>query len=744
MKYQLIIMLLFLSISVIAQQDITTINQSISPKGDTIKPASKKLRTNNYKVTSSSEEAIKAGKAAAAVKRFGDAISYYFGAEAYDPTRRNEIKGLVNKAFSDITKLKNEAEISERKAKTALIEADIQRKKAMAEEEKAKKALADAEIQRAKAIEEGEKAKIAEKKAKAKETEAKAALAEADIQRKKAIEEGEKAKKAEAKAIKEERIAKEEKARAERLRIEALSTAIAIKSADMKYKVQDTIKTLLSLRAYDMQMTVKKDTLSEIKGIGIPDIYTSLHSSLSAINGSNYDEVRGITTPQNGIETLVHNGIIRYISHSNYNTIYTSGSDGKLIKWKVAEWKSNGRPIFESITIIQEKENLDLVAAITKTTAGEDIIALGGWYSNLELITPIALENKTAKQKKRYERRKKRTRKKKEKKERKEKVIRKNIAENYKVQKNAKSKIGYIKDLAFHNDTTLCLLGDNNTLEILNIKTNKIIISKQLNKEKPLSKKEEKKKRRKEKKKREELEKSFSFIQEKKITKAQNILIHPNGQLMTILYNTGIIEFYNINFLDSALYSLDLSNGKVRGDISSIVFDTNANTLAIGTTKGDVALIPEIDGEYHIENLIVREVNLQKISSIDFQTYISSNQKPYTLMAVGCYNGTVSIWDIERLTDNFFSPIILDNNKSWVTALEFVNETMDSQYYQLMVGYSDGTFKFWNLDMQSLANELKCVANEAFERNNFKKEEIETYRLDTDEIKIKPYAKCNE
>ena len=148
MKYQLIIMLLFLSISVIAQQDSTTINKSISPKGDTIKPASKKLRTNNYKVTSNSEEAIKAGKAAAAVKRFGDAISYYFGAEAYDPTRRNEIKGLVNKAFNDITALKNEAEISERKAKAALIEAEIQKKKAKAEEEKAKMALSEAKKQK--------------------------------------------------------------------------------------------------------------------------------------------------------------------------------------------------------------------------------------------------------------------------------------------------------------------------------------------------------------------------------------------------------------------------------------------------------------------------------------------------------------------------------------------------------------------------------------------------------------------
>ncbi len=741
MKNQLIILLLFLSHSIIAQQDSSIVKNVKPSQEDTIVVPSKK-RTNQYKVTKNSDEAIKAGKAAAAVKRFGDAISYYFGAEAYDPTRRNEIKGLVNKAFSDITKLKNEAEISERKAKTALIEADIQRKKAMAEEEKAKAALADAEIQRAKAIEEGEKAKIAEKKAKAEEEKAKKALADAEIQRKIAIDEGEKAKIAEAKAIKEEQVAKEEKARAERLRIEALSTAIAIKSSDMKYKVQDTIKTLLSLRAYDMQMTVRKDTSSQQKGVGIPDIYTSLHSSLSAINGSSYDEIRGITTPQNGIETLVHNGMIRYINHSNYNTIYTSGSDGKIIKWKVAEWKNNGLPVFESITIIQEKENLDLVAAITKTKVGEDIIALGGWYSNLELITPQ--EVKPIKNKKRYERKKRRAKKRKEKKERKEKISKKDVSETYKVQKIAKSQIGYVKDLAFHNDTTLCLLGDNNTLEILNIKTNKIIASKNLKEEVPLSKKERRRERKKEKKREKELKKSFEFVQEDANTKAQNILIHPNGKLILVTYNMGTVEFYSINDLDSSLYTLNLGNDRIRGKISTVVFDETTNTLAIGTTKGDVALIPEKEGKYHIDNLIIREVNLQKISSIDFKTYKSNNQKPYTLMAVGCYNGTVSIWDIERLTDNFFSPIVLDNNQKWVTALEFVNETMDSQYYQLMVGYSDGTFKFWNLDMQSLANELKCNANETFERKEFKKEEIEKYRLDTGEIKIKAYAKCNE
>ncbi|MGB0984746.1 MAG: hypothetical protein ACPG19_11925, partial [Saprospiraceae bacterium] len=566
--------------------------------------------------------------------------------------------------------------------------------------------------------------------------------ADAEIQRKIAIDEGEKAKIAEAKAIKEEQVAKEEKARAERLRIEALSTAIAIKSSDMKYKVQDTIKTLLSLRAYDMQMTVRKDTSSQQKGVGIPDIYTSLHSSLSAINGSSYDEIRGITTPQNGIETLVHNGMIRYINHSNYNTIYTSGSDGKIIKWKVAEWKNNGLPVFESITIIQEKENLDLVAAITKTKVGEDIIALGGWYSNLELITPQ--EVKPIKNKKRYERKKRRAKKRKEKKERKEKISKKDVSETYKVQKIAKSQIGYVKDLAFHNDTTLCLLGDNNTLEILNIKTNKIIASKNLKEEVPLSKKERRRERKKEKKREKELKKSFEFVQEDANTKAQNILIHPNGKLILVTYNMGTVEFYSINDLDSSLYTLNLGNDRIRGKISTVVFDETTNTLAIGTTKGDVALIPEKEGKYHIDNLIIREVNLQKISSIDFKTYKSNNQKSYTLMAVGCYNGTVSIWDIERLTDNFFSPIVLDNNQKWVTALEFVNETMDSQYYQLMVGYSDGTFKFWNLDMQSLANELKCNANETFERKEFKKEEIEKYRLDTGEIKIKAYAKCNE
>ena len=179
MKYQLIIILLFLSISVIAQQDSTTINKSISPKGDTIKPASKKLRTNNYKATSSSEEAIKAGKAAAAVKRFGDAISYYFGAEAYDPTRRNEIKGLVNKAFSDITKLKDEAEISERKAKAA--------------EQKAIDALAEAKRQKT----------IAEDKTK-----------EAEKQKKIALEETEKTKKALEDVKKAQKIADEQRKKA--------------------------------------------------------------------------------------------------------------------------------------------------------------------------------------------------------------------------------------------------------------------------------------------------------------------------------------------------------------------------------------------------------------------------------------------------------------------------------------------------------------------------------------------------
>jgi tetratricopeptide (TPR) repeat protein len=245
MKYQLIIMLLFLSISVIAQQDITTINQSISPKGDTIKPASKKLRTNNYKVTSSSEEAIKAGKAAAAVKRFGDAISYYFGAEAYDPTRRNEIKGLVNKAFSDITKLKNEAEASERKAKAAEQKAinalaEAKRQKTIAETK-----TKEAEEQKKIALEETEKTK------KALEAVTKAQKV-ADEQRKKAV-------KNEEKAIKATGVAEQAKEQAEQLQIEALTVALAAKSSDIRYN--NRLQGLLANEAYKFHKDNHADSL---------------------------------------------------------------------------------------------------------------------------------------------------------------------------------------------------------------------------------------------------------------------------------------------------------------------------------------------------------------------------------------------------------------------------------------------------------------------------------------------------
>jgi Leucine rich repeat len=86
-------------------------------------------------------ESIQQGDEAFSKQQFKTAIHKYFAAEAFDPSKKEEVKKRVGKVFDKIEALREEAETAgkrERKAKTA---ADSARNRAIRSEQQTKKAL---------------------------------------------------------------------------------------------------------------------------------------------------------------------------------------------------------------------------------------------------------------------------------------------------------------------------------------------------------------------------------------------------------------------------------------------------------------------------------------------------------------------------------------------------------------------------------------------------------------------------
>ena len=84
-------------------------------------------------------EAIQQGDAAFAKGEYKTAINKYFAAEAFDPSKKEVVKGRVNAVFDKIEALRKEAEAAKRRA-------DEKTKEALAERERANEALKQLEI----------------------------------------------------------------------------------------------------------------------------------------------------------------------------------------------------------------------------------------------------------------------------------------------------------------------------------------------------------------------------------------------------------------------------------------------------------------------------------------------------------------------------------------------------------------------------------------------------------------------
>ncbi|MEZ4994658.1 MAG: hypothetical protein R2824_29840, partial [Saprospiraceae bacterium] len=62
-------------------------------------------------------------------------------------------------------------------------------------------------------------------------------------------------------------------------------------------------------------------------------------------------------------------------------------------------------------------------------------------------------------------------------------------------------------------------------------------------------------------------------------------------------------------------------------------------------------------------------------------------------LAVASYDGTVSVWDLQRYADPSYQPVILDRHSGWVLSVAFAH---NDEF--VISGCQDGSLYFWNVD----------------------------------------------
>lgn len=249
----------------------------------------------------------------------------------------------------------NEARIA---AETNLIEADKQRKLALANEAKADSARQQAVVSAELATKEAKNARIAERAANEAKT-------EADIQKLRAIKNEEAAKQSaeEANAARldaeeQTKIAEVQKTAAElaeenadRLRMLAIGKSMAIKSSQLR-KEQKELKGLLAQQAYLFNTNNEGDPNDN-------DIFNGLYKAIKVLKDPLVDSLGG------------HNKGIRAVaSSSTGNLIFTSDTQGKILKWSIQGVNRVAN------TIIQARPN-HLVRSIDVTSNNSKLIAAG-------------------------------------------------------------------------------------------------------------------------------------------------------------------------------------------------------------------------------------------------------------------------------------------------------------------------------------------------------------------------------
>lgn len=201
---------------------------------------------------------------------------------------------------------------------------------------------------------------------------------------------------------------------------------------------------------------------------------------------------------------------------------------------------------------------------------------------------------------------------------------------------------------------------------------------------------------------------------------SEAIAISPTGSILAVGDENGKLELYDMNNLNTPILKSDL--GK---EITEIAFDDHTKDLAIGLIDGSVSIFNHLNGTYSNNkgDRKTRKAHAQRISDIKFMKYVDKSSKVISTMAIGSYDGSVTVWSLNEFKVNeLYEPLNFSGGQKWVMSLAFVNEGK-----QLSVGYSDGKLKFWPLNTKEVAKQLCGSINNSFDNSDFSKQQMIQY-----------------
>ena len=160
-------------------------------------------------------------------------------------------------------------------------------------------------------------------------------------------------------------------------------------------------------------------------------------------------------------------------------------------------------------------------------------------------------------------------------------------------------------------------------------------------------------------------------------------LFHPYRPDLIILQKGREIGMFNI---ENESFNLLFNYADSTAIPSAILFDSLSNRLFIGYTNGDIGVYKFNINKF---NIIVPNPHNAIISSFSLND---------STLAVGCLDGSISIWDLTNIEQVQYFPIVLKAHNSLTNNLQFVGKSE-----RLISTDSYGTIKFWNLDQEQLA-----------------------------------------
>lgn len=129
-------------------------------------------------------------------------------------------------------------------------------------------------------------------------------------------------------------------------------------------------------------------------------------------------------------------------------------------------------------------------------------------------------------------------------------------------------------------------------------------------------------------------------------------------------------------------------------EITSLGLSPDAQLLVGGLKEtGSVGIWEKIGNTYIRSSTL--EQHIAQVNDISFS-------EDGTKMATASYDGTVRVWVLNSLRSNpNYQPMNLDDHDSWAMSADF---SKDGKY--VVVGTRKGELKFWNLELNELANEI--------------------------------------